>query len=195
MGTHSSTMLNTAEHPTSLTTQPESLSTVDPRHPAGSSSNRRTLMFSVLTVVSLTMAALVIFVGMRLITNPQTHTNMPTITAIANGRMIVARSPEDIAAKAQSVPIIQRDKVFQSYLGVEVEWQGTVRSVEIKGEEILAVSFYYDPESYFVIFCDFGLEQYPVLKTLKGGETFTIRGIILEFSRYRAKLAGCSLVP
>ncbi len=180
IGTHSSSMLNIAEHPTPLTTRPESLSTVDLTHPVDSSSSGRALMFSILTVAFLVMGAFIIFVGLPLISGPQTQINMPTITAITNDRLIIARSPEDIVVEAQSVPIIQRDKVFQSYFGVEVEWPGRVRNVEIKGEEILAVSFYYDTKSYFVIFCEFGLEEYPVLKTLKGGETFTIRGIILE---------------
>lgn len=99
--------------------------------------------------------------------------------------------PKEIFEHLESLPPLQRDISAQNYKGLKVSWKVNLRSTfEVLGKHYLIL--HHENSSYGSIVCEADISNYPQLRIMKEGDTFTIDGTISKVDSYTVNLTDCS---
>jgi hypothetical protein len=88
----------------------------------------------------------------------------------------------DIIEAIEKVPLYSRSSVAQSYSGLQVRWKGAISSISY-GHSGVGLIIRTSDRLPWVTF-DVTLEDYPILKTVRGGEPIEVTGKIDALDRY-----------
>jgi hypothetical protein len=89
---------------------------------------------------------------------------------------------DDIAGSIQKVPLYLRESVSRSYVGIKVRWQASIFNIFVAHEDEINVALTVPGENGIVggptVIVKVKLSEYPILKTVHGGEALEVLGTI-----------------
>ena len=96
----------------------------------------------------------------------------------ANDEYRATPTSTDIAAAIKKVPFYLRESTANSYSGVKVHWTAQVKSLVMVRDGIATLSFGGSDDAWPYIIVKVKLDDYPVIKTIHGGEPAELIGTI-----------------
>jgi len=90
----------------------------------------------------------------------------------------VQPTPLQIFAEFDAQPPLMRKEFVQRYIGVEVDWPGTLADAREQKLGQIHVVCWPEPDGERLIVCDVSLSEYPQLKQLRVGDPLHLRGRI-----------------
>lgn len=90
----------------------------------------------------------------------------------------VQPTPIQIYAEFDAQPPLVRQEAVQRYIGLEVDWPGTLADAREQKPGWVHVVCWPEPDDKRLIVCDVPLSEYPQLKQLRVGDPLQLRGRI-----------------